>query len=92
MRDYKVGDQFVIEIGEAFYNDLYAGESTGGCKTLYKVKGFNSLVFDREGLDRLKKVDEVRPTDYMYGYKRGQEDLIDNIKALLTGEEKGKND
>lgn len=44
---YKAGDKFVIEI-----------ESCLKCKDgdLYKIKGFNALVFDNNGLKRLERV------------------------------------
>lgn len=47
---YKVGDKFIIEI-----------ESCLKCKDgdLYKIKGFNALVFDNSGLKRLEKVDRI---------------------------------
>lgn len=51
----KAGDKFIIEIGEVF-------KTTGtymayGCEeeSLYRVKGFNSLVFDDNGLNKLEK-------------------------------------
>lgn len=45
-----VGDKFVIEIGQIFEN---AG------KTLYRMKGFNTLVFDEAGLLKLARLHEV---------------------------------
>lgn len=47
---YKVGDKFIIEIGEIF-------ENKG--KTLYRIKGFNSLVFDKNGLNKLSRYVKV---------------------------------
>lgn len=48
--EYKAGDKFEIEI-----------EETADCNCepwrLYKIKGFNSLVFDQKGLDQLAKID-----------------------------------
>ena len=41
---YKAGDKFIIEI-----------ESRVNSQGLYKVKGFRTLVFDDNGLDRLKQ-------------------------------------
>ena len=38
-----VGDKFIIEIGEVFTENLY------------RVKGFNSLVFDDNVLNKLEK-------------------------------------
>lgn len=55
MSNYQVGDKFVIEI-----------EEICGCEernalavphTLYRAKGFNSLVFDEPGLDKLERLD-----------------------------------
>lgn len=45
MSKYKTGDRFVIELEK---------EVDPG---MFKVKGFNALVFDEIGLDRLAKVD-----------------------------------
>lgn len=45
-----VGDKFVIEIDQIFEN---AG------KTLYRVKGFNTLVFDEAGLLKLARLHDI---------------------------------
>ena len=45
------GDRFIIEIG-----DILSGEDG----KLYKVKGFNSLVFDDNGIKKLSEYSEVR--------------------------------
>lgn len=44
---YEKGDKFLIEI-----ESRLANEQVG----LYKVKGFNTLVFDDCGLDRLEQL------------------------------------
>lgn len=46
MSKYKVGDKFVIEIAEVYESEPF-----------YKIKGFNSLVFDKNVLDRLEKIE-----------------------------------
>lgn len=48
----KVGDKYIIEIAEVI--QIREMESVG---FLYRVKGFNSLVFDNVGLDKLEKYD-----------------------------------
>ena len=48
----KVGDKFIIEIGEVF---KATGTYMACGESLYRVKGFNSLVFDDNGLNRLEK-------------------------------------
>lgn len=45
-----VGDKFVIEIGQIFKD---AG------RTLYRVKGFNTLVFDEAGLLKLARLHDI---------------------------------
>ena len=60
--EYKVGDRFIIEIGEIYYNDA-------GGAPLYRVKGFNSLVFDGSGLSKLQKIEAVgaQETEFRIG-------------------------
>jgi hypothetical protein len=66
----KVGDKFIIEIGEVFTAKgtytAYGCEENEYEENLYRVKGFNSLVFDDEGLSKLEKYDPTHvagPTD-----------------------------
>lgn len=55
----KVGDKYIIEIGEVFKDkgtyEAYGGEVNDYEENLYRIKGFNSLVFDDEGLRKLEK-------------------------------------
>ena len=58
MSKYKVGDKFIIEIAEVYENvlsgvDVFEATTS---EPLYRIKGFNSLVFDKNGLDRLEKI------------------------------------
>lgn len=55
---YNVGDKFVIEIGEVFNNGLTFESDNTPCE-LYRIKGFNSLVFDKNGLNKLKKLEKA---------------------------------
>ena len=41
----EIGDKFTIEIGSKFCNSAN--------ETLYRIKGFNSLVFDENGISKL---------------------------------------
>lgn len=52
MSKYKVGDKFIIEIAE-----VYEGATS---EPLYRIKGFNSLVFDKDGLDKLEEVPDKK--------------------------------
>ena len=54
---YNVGDKFVMEVGEVFVNGLSFENDSKPCE-LYRIKGFNSLVFDESGLDKLKKLEK----------------------------------
>ena len=48
----KAGDKYIIEIGEVFCNS-----GALGSKTFYRIKGFNTLIFDDEGIKRLTPID-----------------------------------
>ena len=80
MSEYKVGDKFVIEIGEVYNNGLpFNGKSTP-CD-LYRIEGFNSLVFDENGLDRLNRLDSDYVNEYFgelqdEAYKQGMRDAL----------------
>lgn len=50
MSKYKTGDKFEIEIEKVF--------ALGNRKSLYKIKGMNTLTFDDYGLGLLKKIEE----------------------------------
>lgn len=69
---YNIGDKFIIEIEKELYDDPYHGESLAPGKPLYKIKGFNALVFDSNGLDKLEKYEEPKP-------ERGWEEVSDTI-------------
>lgn len=83
---YKSGDKFIIEIDSEYceHDDL------GGFRTdkpLYRIKGFNSLVFDETGLKKLKKysepnIEDIQKEGYYEGYENGHD----------FGYEKGLND
>ena len=66
----KVGDKFIIEIGE-----IYApkdSNSNSPSFNLYRIEGFNSLVFDDFGIQKLlpydaETIDEIRSKAYEHG-------------------------
>lgn len=58
-----VGDKYIIEIGAI-------AELPDG-KKKYFIKPFESLVFDRKGLEQLEKFDNVADTLYQTGFKEG---------------------
>ena len=49
-----VGDKYVIEIEEVLIGGLWEDQK----RVLYRIKGFNSLVFDEHGLSKLEKYEE----------------------------------
>ena len=69
---YKAGDKFIIEI-ETHYN--HSGEKNSArplndsdgadVPTLYRVRGFKSLVFDEDGLSRLQPLNEMTAEEYL---------------------------
>lgn len=90
MSKYKVGDKFIIEIEKIYESSLKGIDVFEDMvEPLYKIKGFNSLVFDKNGLDRLEEVadkkngittDNIRVGDMVQAY-------IDNTKAIILDKE-----
>ncbi len=79
---YKVGDKFEIEIAEVFNDDELRED-----RKLYRIMGFNSLVFDRVGLNKLKKAkDSQRAIEKAYadgkmdGYMQGRKEAEEEHK------------
>ena len=72
MREYKAGDKFIIEI-ETHYSHSGEKNSTRSLNdsdgadvpTLYRVRGFKSLVFDEDGLSRLQPLNEMTAEEYL---------------------------
>lgn len=71
----KKGDKYIIEIGEELVNDKCDFDNT-----LYRVKGFKSLVFDKYGLDKLEKYEDAEELP-AHGFKVGDE-IIDSERDL----------
>lgn len=64
------GDKFIIEI-----ESTYIAEVGDTPAVLYKMKGFNSLVFDQQGIEKLTPYNRK---DYPHGFKIGDEVLDQN--------------
>lgn len=74
--DVKVGDKFVIEVGEIIL-------SKDG-KLLYKIKGFNALVFDDVGISRLMRQPALCSSEALRkawenGYDAGRLNMLDCV-------------
>lgn len=76
MSKYSVGQKFVIEIGHGIVDPLYGAR--------YFIKGFNTLVFDDNGLDRLERydADAKANADYNSGYEDGLRDAWECAKKV----------
>lgn len=80
----QIGDKYIIEIGAI-------AEMPDG-KKKYFIKPFESLVFDRKGLEQLEKLEKATGNIYQTGYDKGFEDgkadviynpeLIDELKQV----------
>lgn len=91
-----IGDKFIITIGDKAENEQ-SGE------TLYRIKGFKSLVFDENGINKLEKYDEKGTQEIIDAYtkkikvlegklrtiKDNMITLEQGIKELQRGEENG---
>ena len=81
MSDYKPGDRFIIEIESVL-------KENG--TTLYKIRGFNALVFDEVGLGKLAPMDSetinlIDRKSYKSGYNTGVSDGIYKEKSRIEG-------
>lgn len=90
MSKYKVGDKFILEVGESYGAKMPLGAETDSPMTLYKAKGFNSLVFDDNELDKLHKYDEVKERLELIDelkqeqYNRGLQDAWELMRKITT--------
>jgi len=82
--------KYLIDIDHAPY--LYMDENNNMSPPLYKAKGFNSLVFDQNGLDKLEKYDgfdalqielDARYKGYDSGYDNGHRDGLKDAWELV---------
>lgn len=59
----KVGDKFIIEIGEVFTSKgaykAYGCEENEYEESLYRVNGIDWIMFDDDGLNRLEKYEQT---------------------------------
>ena len=62
-------------------NDIDAFEAATS-EPLYRIKGFNSLVFDKNGLDKLEKSKESLFIPYSEAYKKVMNDTWDIAREL----------
>lgn len=72
---YKEGDKFIIEIEDTVYTDN---------KDLHIIKGFNALVFDDNGLDKLEKVEphDTYAESYNEGIIEGRNEAWEAVKKV----------
>ena len=80
MSKYEVNDKFIIEIAEVCTTDRRKSTEEG--HTLYRVKGFNSLVFDDNGLDKLQKCETELSWDECYN--KGLNDAWELVQRLCN--------
>lgn len=86
MGKYKIGDKFLIEIED----DVLMEHGV-----LYKIKGFNALVFDEYGLDKLQKYEEekYRPSELdkyrQKAYEEGMKEAWEVARSICCEEEDG---
>lgn len=77
-----IGDKFIIEIEDVYNSELIQGKS----KTLYRIKNFNSLVFDDVGLSKLTQYNFVNRQEYeeilKEEYTKGLNDAWNAVKDI----------
>lgn len=93
---YKAGDKFIIEIGEEYESEFLKTnieadkEQKESPVNLYRIRGFNSLVFDENGLKELTKYDETVVSDVKAKeYEKGLSDAWECAKKVYLDVDKG---
>lgn len=94
---YKVGDKFLIQIAEGIkgYGNNPEAPDPLNLPVLYRIKGFNALVFDKFGLDKLEKVEEEKypPSELerfrQEAFNAGMNEAWDIAKRIVGCHEKG---
>jgi len=82
----KVGDKYIIEIEEVIRRN--------GAPQIARVKGFNALVFDKYGLEKLEPYDgeKLYRKGYEEGHRTGMIDGVMNIKVDEVSYQRGYKD
>lgn len=66
--------KYIIEIDDDHYANRFEGH------ILFKAKNFNSLVFDKNGLDKLTKFEDAERAAYGRGYQKAENDYYENTQ------------
>ena len=78
--------KYVIEIEDVPFSKVRFGDDVQNLN-LYRAKGFNALVFDKEGLDKLtpldKELDEAHQKGLEEGKKQGADKAWECAKRLV---------
>ena len=78
--------KYVIEIEDVPFSKVRFGDDAQNLN-LYRAKGFNALVFDKEGLDKLtpldKELDEAHQKGLEEGKKQGADKAWECAKRLV---------
>lgn len=82
----KIGDKYIIEIAQEYDADmghLYKDGLDKVPRKLYRITGFNSLVFDEAGLEKLQKIDgNIAEWHFNDGYEQGYDKGLKEAWAL----------
>ena len=68
--------KYVIEIEDVPFSKVRFGDDVQNLN-LYRAKGFNALVFDKEGLDKLTSLDKELDEAYQRGLEEGKKQGAD---------------
>lgn len=82
----KIGDKYIIEIAQEYdanMKNLYKDSLGEVPRKLYRIAGFNSLVFDEKGLEKLQKIDgNIAEWHFNDGYEQGYDKGLKEAWAL----------
>lgn len=82
----KVGDKYIIEIGEEYITETEDAndEQCNAPVNLYRIKGFNSLVFDDDALNKLEKNYESANDNKEKWIQQGRDEAWEAAKKIYN--------
>lgn len=82
----KIGDKFVLEVAEIYDSDIHKGNNSPS--KLYRMKGFNSLVFDENGIQKLEKFKEpkndIDSDSFEIGFCHGATSMFNSVQGFIN--------
>lgn len=82
----KIGDKFVLVVEEIYDSDIHKKQISPA--KLYRMKGFNTLVFDENGIQKLEKFKEptndIDSDSLEIGFCHGATSMFNSVQGFIN--------